>query len=305
MLERRAMKKRWTKVVIIALSLFALSILVVKFRIVNKDTIPKHRIQRWLKNIQWDQERQLYSGKNIKIAVIDTGVDTDVDELENKITKTVSVATEDSKEDDNEHGTAISTIIAGNPKNDKGVLGVAPGASIVSIDVTNNSDGTVALDNLIKGINLAIEEKVDIINISIGISETSKELENTINNAFKKGIIVVAACGNYMDGDILYPAKYPNVISVGSINKKGDIQSPKNYTESSVIYLPGENVVTAIGKQRYSGAYGTSFSTAICTGIIALVLEKRSDISGEDVVAYFNGKSQFDNVNVKQVLDDF
>lgn len=46
MLERRAMKKRWTKVVIIALSLFALSILVVKFRIVNKDTIPKHRMQR-------------------------------------------------------------------------------------------------------------------------------------------------------------------------------------------------------------------------------------------------------------------
>ena len=48
------MKKRWIKVVIIAFSLFALSILVVGSRSLNKDTIPKHRMQRWLKNIQWD-----------------------------------------------------------------------------------------------------------------------------------------------------------------------------------------------------------------------------------------------------------
>ena len=92
---------------------------------------------------------------------------------------------------------------------------------MISIDVTNQSDGIVDVKDLVKGINVAIKYNVDIINISIGCLLGDNDLEKVIKKALDKNIIIIASAGNYIKNDILYPSKYEGVVAVGSLSKKG------------------------------------------------------------------------------------
>lgn len=149
------------------------------------------------------------------------------------------------------------------------------------MNITNNE--YVEEKNLIKGINLAIKNDVDIINISVGIKENSPELYKSIKKAYDSNIVIIASAGNYMKDDVLYPAAYEEVLAVGSYDKKGNVISPKNIM-NSVIYLPGKNISTCISNDKYAGVQGTSFSTAILTGIIAII--KENDIKVDNRTLY-------------------
>lgn len=134
-------------------------------------SVPNHRLQWWLEEIGWDDDsRTNISGKNVKIAVIDSGVDLDHNDIAYSIKKTIKVSQlDESSVGDNSHGTGVTAVICGRCKNESGILGVAPDSKIISIDVTDAADNTVEEENLIEGIALAVDEKVDIINISMGI----------------------------------------------------------------------------------------------------------------------------------------
>lgn len=265
--------------------------------------IPDHRRQTWLKSINWDKNRTEHTGEGVAIAVIDTGVDSSVEEYKDNIIEEIS--TVDYKDKGNtEHGSAVSSIIVGSPKYDKGVLGVATSASITSIDVTNDENGIVEVENLIKGIEIAADRDVDIINISIGCIDDSKELREAVDYAYNKGIIIVASAGNYMTNECLYPAAYDNVIAVGSLNKKGEIESPQVSKKSSMIYLPGTNIVASTGKNNYVGTYGTSFSCAICTGLVALIIESgEGQYSADDILMYFKDKGIIKGIDFVTTLE--
>lgn len=139
----------------------------------------EHRRQRWLKAINWDNKRLNYSGKNIKIAVIDSGIDKKIPELNGKIEIETTVVKEKEKADV-KHETAVASIISAESHSDNQVSGIAQDAKIVSIDVTNQSDGIVDVNDLINGINRAIEYNVDIINVSVGILTDDNNLEKAI-----------------------------------------------------------------------------------------------------------------------------
>lgn len=236
----------------------------------------EHRRQSWLKTINWDTERLSYSGNNINIAIIDSGVDKSIPELSGKIQFETTVIKENIQSDV-KHGTAVASIISAENHSDSQVKGIACGANLISIDVTNQSDGIVDVKDLVKGINVAIKYNVDIINISIGCLVGDNDLKKVIKKALDKNIIIIASAGNYIKNDILYPSKYEGVVAVGSLSKKGKILYPRGETKKKIIYLPGEKIVSAIGNNKYAGCEGTSFSTAICTGLVALLLEKKND----------------------------
>ena len=112
-------------------SLFVLSIIIIlvvisAFR--NNKTI-SHRLQWWLTNIQWDDDRNGLVGRGIKVAVLDSGIDFTHDDLKN-INHKEKIYVEECNDDRN-HGTAIAGIIAGYPSNDKGILGIAPKTEIL------------------------------------------------------------------------------------------------------------------------------------------------------------------------------
>lgn len=265
-------------------------------------TTPNHRLQWWLEEIGWDDNRTDISGKNIRIAVIDSGVDMKHRDIKDSIEKNIKVSQLDSSFiDDNSHGTGVIAVICGSCKNENGILGIAPDSKIISIDVTDSSDGTVEEENLIEGITAAINENVQIINISMGIKNNSKELYNVIKKAYTAGIIIIAAAGNYMESDILYPAAYPEVICVGSKNKSDEIMSPKSVSEKNIIYLPGEYISSATTNNGYKSFSGTSISTPILTGIISLMLENNPDITQKDIYDYFSETSL--NINVKDCIN--
>ncbi len=228
-------------------------------------------------------ERAPYTGKGVDIALLDTGVCGEHPDLAGRIisqTKVpgLGIVEEESKE----HGTGIAGVIAAKPHYEKGALGVATDANIISIDVTDNPDGKVVVNNLIAGIDMAVSKDVDIINISVGVKEGTDELHQAIKNAYDKGIVIIASAGNHVENDILYPAAYDEVIAVGSLSKDREFVSPTGAVAiKKVVYLPGENIVSTSASDDYKGFSGTSFSCGIMTGMVAVSLQANEGMEKE------------------------
>lgn len=249
----------------------------------------KHRLQWWLHAINWDSERTNATGEGIRVAILDSGVDQNHPDLMGKVELEHRVAGLQGKASEHVlHGTAVAGIIAGSPSYEKGILGIAVQAKIVSVDVTDEENGIIETSNLIEGIEYAISQKVDILNISAGVKQPSKELHQAVKKAYDAGIVIIAASGNYMTDDLLYPAKYEEVIAAGALSKDNEIISPKGNVEKTVVYLPGENIVTAGKNGGYTGINGTSASAPILSGIVALMKEQNRSITNDEILSYFN-----------------
>lgn len=288
----------------------------------------EHRLQWWLSAIGWDAERTDVTGEGIRIAILDSGVDAEHPDLEGVIEKEYRVSglgvthqesrqetqqetqqeshqetNQDSHQKNLHHGTAVAGIIAASPSTDKGALGVAVNASILSVDITDEANGIIQVEHLIEGIEYAIQESVDIINISAGIKEDSEELHEVIQRAYEAGIVVVAAAGNFMEDDILYPARYEEVLAVGAQSRNNEIISPTGNLPKSVSYLPGESIVTTGVNGKYIGADGTSVATPIMTGIVALMLEANQTLTNEEILQYFNSnQSSQEESEIEQTI---
>lgn len=284
----------------------------------------EHRLQWWLSAIGWDEERTGVTGEGIRIAILDSGVDAEHPDLKGVIEKEYRVSglgvthqeshqetqqetqqetNQDSHQENLHHGTAVAGIIAASPSTDKGALGVAVNASILSVDITDEANGIIQVDHLIEGIEYAIQESVDIINISAGIKEDSEELHEVIQRAYEAGIVVVAAAGNFMEDDILYPARYDEVLAVGAQSRNNEIISPTGNLPKSVSYLPGESIVTTGVNGKYIGADGTSVATPIMTGIVALMLEANQTLTNEEILQYFNSnQSSQEESEIEQTI---
>jgi subtilisin family serine protease len=219
-------------------------------------------------------------GENVKVAVLDTGIDKDNKDL--TYVKGVNFVGEDKKnfEDDNGHGTKISGII-GALENDYNLLGVSPSSQLYIAKVADKN-GNVRIKELIKGINWAIKEDVDIINISLEFPEGTKNLHNVIKKAHQKGIIIVSSSGNINspnDTKLSYPGAYSEVINVGMLDTGGKIYS-KEFKEKKVnVYAPGEDIFSLYLNDKMTLDTGVSFATAYTTGYTALLINQHKNQS--------------------------
>lgn len=160
-----------------------------------------------------------YDGEGIKIAVIDTGVDHLHPDLfgfgpGGKIVGGYNFVDESKMPvDTNGHGTEVSGIIAADGQ----LSGIAPKASIFAYKVSDDGEN-VSSDLIIKAINKAIEDDVDIINISLGVNKTNSKIDDAVSKATRNGIVVVVAAGN--DGPRLEtigsPGQSFDAITVGA-----------------------------------------------------------------------------------------
>ncbi len=200
------------------------------------------------------------------------------------------------------HGTAVAGIIVAEPSTESGVLGIATAAKIISIDVTDDANGFVTKEALIQGIRYAVQKKVRIINISIGFSEDDSGIKDAIDEAIMKGIIVVASAGNSTSDKILYPAAYDGVLCVGSYDRRKNVMYPHD-SNKKAIYLPGRIyiVTTSSDGLLYESVDGTSISTPMLSGIIALMLQKNPKLTTEEIINLFNAKS-IDVINLLEEI---
>ncbi|MFS1511357.1 S8 family peptidase [Chengkuizengella sp. SCS-71B] len=227
------------------------------------------------------------SGKATKIGIVDTGIDYTHEDLFVVGGETFVEGTLDYN-DDNGHGTHVAGIVAGL-NNDKGVLGVAPNVELYAIKVLDiNRNGNYS--DLIAGIEWAVSNNLDIVNMSLGGNTHSKALEKALKNAYKSGVLLVAAAGNNgydKKGSIDYPAKYESVIAVGAIDKENNI-----YTRSSVgnkleLVAPGVDVFSTI-PGGYDFNSGTSMASPHVAGVAALILEKKPELTNVAVRKIIN-----------------
>lgn len=133
---------------------------------------------------------------SIRVAVVDDGVKKNIPELKDKICKHLKIDNIAGKGDPN--STGVASIIDAESSSTKQVQGITHSTEIVSIDITDEKEGIIKNNALLDGLQLAINEHPDIINLSLGTQKYNKKVDALIKTATEKGIIVVASAGNFM-----------------------------------------------------------------------------------------------------------
>jgi subtilisin len=239
--------------------------------------------QRYL-NLPAKQPSTL-TGKGVKVAVIDSGVDMDHPDLRIKGGKCVLDLSLDPKacsksyddEDVDGHGTHVAGII-GALNNGIGTVGVAPGADIYALKALDKT-GFGSSTTIMAGIEWAITNKMDIINLSISSPEIDYGIKAMIDRAVKNGIIVVAAAGNVglkngAGNNVEYPAKFSNVIAVSATNTFNQRISISSTGPEIDFAAPGEAIYSTLPGGLYGAMSGTSMAAPHVAGMIALYMEK-------------------------------
>lgn len=257
---------------------------------ITKFNIPKY----------WQQSR----GENVIIAVIDTGVDFNHEDLKNNII-TGKNFVELNKEpmDVCGHGTHVSSTIAAQD-NGCGIVGVANKAKIMPIKgLDDNGSGNT--NSIVSSIKFAANAGVDFITMSLGSPNPSKPIENAINYAASKGCVIFCAAGNSGSShDIMYPAKYKNTISIGAIDKN---LNRTNFTcsgDSLDFLAPGHEIIGCVPNNNYAMMSGTSMSNPYAVGLAALLcscnkVEKKYKLNNyNDYIEVFKTKTK--DLNNKQ-----
>ena len=217
---------------------------------------------------------------SIVVAVVDSGVDTNHSEFKGKIIKSYDISTGKKSIIGTSHGTHVAGII-GAAMDKKGVVGTAPNISLMPINIFKGSEASVF--NFIQGIQYAVDNGVDIINLSLYTSYYSATMDTAIQYAHSKGVLVVSAVGN--DGKIMtaYPAALENVIAVSATNQDDSFAKFSNRGEYVDISAPGTDIISTDTDGMYSTMTGTSMATPFISGVSALILSKNPYLSADEV----------------------
>ena len=218
-------------------------------------------------SVAWENNLK---GKGIKIAILDTGISTHSD-----LNIAGGVSTVDYTnlyDDDHGHGTHIAGIIA-SKDNGVGTTGVASEADIYSVKVQGFT-GKGDLMDTIEGIDWAINNDIDIMNMSLGTERHSATLKAKIDEAVSKGVLVVASSGNTGDSQMMYPANYDNVIAVGATDQNNHLASFSTSGPALDMVAPGVEIVSTYLGDTYAIGNGTSQAAPYVTSMLALYMEK-------------------------------
>ncbi len=207
---------------------------------------------------------QTTQGRGVKVGIIDTGVDYTHEEVEKRFGKVKGYNFVDNTEDPydgNGHGTHVAGIVAGKE------VGVASACELYAIKVLSD-EGYGSEADVLRGIEWAIDNKLEVINMSLGSSQYSYFEDQVIQEAYKRGMVIAAAAGNEYYGPS-YPAALENVIAVAAVDRNKDHAEFSNIYRTNDISAPGVSIYSSVpgGYQEFSG---TSMATPHITGCMAL-----------------------------------
>ncbi|ADL53774.1 S8 family peptidase [Clostridium cellulovorans] len=227
------------------------------------------------------------TGAGVKVAVLDTGIDTTHEDLQGKVIGGKDFTNSGSYMDDEGHGTAMAGIIAADRANGIGVSGIAYDAKILSVKVLDSRGEGDTLTTS-EGIKWAADNGAKILNLSLGGDSSDPILEDAVNYAVSKGCVIIAASGNDGVFGVGYPAAYNNVIAVGATDEANQWSNFSNYGDELDVVAPGVNIYTTAPKslvyQTYNVYQGTSPATAVVSGQVSLILSKQPQLTVSDVL---------------------
>jgi subtilisin family serine protease len=244
---------------------------------------PYLSMQHGIHEIQAITSHQWSRGGGVRVAVIDTGMDHTHPDLESSTEKTRNFV------DNNEiafrgdaHGTAVAGLIAAEADNQTGMVGIAPDARLLAIKACwHESDAAAAARcnslTLAKALNFAIQEQVDIINLSL-TGPPDPLLERLVNSALAKDILVIGATPSH--NNVAFPISIEGTVAVSM---------PDGSTRS--ISAPGRQVLSTHPYKEYDFFTGSSFSTAHITGLAALIRSLSPTLSPSDLLSVLENSS--------------
>lgn len=220
------------------------------------------------------------TGQGVKVAIIDSGIASHTDL---KIAGGISFVG-DNYQDMHGHGTHIAGIIAAQ-HNDFGVAGIAPNVAIYAVKAIGD-DGFGDVETVVAGIDWAIKENMDIINLSFGDIEYSEALHEAIKRAKQAGIVIIAASGNEgndqgTENTMIYPARHEEVIAVSAVGKSLQRSSFSSTGPLNDFAAPGEEIYSTFLNGQYATYQGTSLSAPHITGVLALMMEQFPFLNGD------------------------
>ena len=231
-------------------------------------------------------------GEGIKIAVLDTGIDNEHQDLKNVVLE--KDFTGEGTDDNNGHGTHVASIAAGSGAISGGSnKGVAPKASLMDIKVLNRL-GQGAMSDTIAGIQYAVINNADIISMSLGADIPCNGLDATSlasDAAVKQGVHVIVAAGNTgpLPGTIGSPGCAKEVVTVGAVDRLDNIAAFSSRgptldgrTKPDIV-APGVLILAAQSGGTYTAKSGTSMSTPHVSGVVALILSENPDLKPEQI----------------------
>jgi len=157
---------------------------------------------------------------------------------------------------------------------------VAPNAKILPLKAFS-SNGTGNLSNIVAALYYAVQNKANVVNMSFDLSYSSPALSQAISYANRAGVVLVAAAGNESTSARVYPASISNsVVGIASTTDWDTRSSFSNYGTADVwIASPGENVISTYPGGTYGSESGTSFSSPLVAGTVALMLSVKQPIN--------------------------
>ncbi|MGX9706876.1 S8 family peptidase [Laceyella tengchongensis] len=221
--------------------------------------------------IQAPQAWDIAEGSGAKIAIVDTGVQSNHPDLAGKVVGGWDFVDNDSTpQDGNGHGTHCAGIAAAVTNNSTGIAGTAPKASILAVRVLDNS-GSGTWTAVANGITYAADQGAKVISLSLGGTVGNSGLQQAVDYAWSKGSVVVAAAGNAGNTAPNYPAYYSNAIAVASTDQNDNKSSFSTYGSWVDVAAPGSSIYSTYPTSTYASLSGTSMATPHVAGVAGLL----------------------------------
>jgi subtilisin family serine protease len=209
------------------------------------------------------------SGKGIRVAVLDTGMN--IHDLLPEPVEAQSFVQGENWRDGNGHGTHCAGTVLGREG-----IGVAPEALLMVGKVLSNR-GSGSSEGIAKGIRWAADNGADVISMSLGSDSPYAPTQDALKYAWSKGSVVVSAAGNSgfngRQNTIGYPAKYPESLCIGAYRSDGQRASFSSGGRELDMCCPGQDIVSCSTNNGFRGMSGTSMATPFAAGLFALIIE--------------------------------
>jgi len=244
---------------------------------------PYLHLQHHIHSIQAELAHQWVRGNGVQIIIIDTGVDTDHNDLRGRIEMTRNfVEHQPNIFRTDIHGTAVAGVIAAVAGNETGIIGVAPEVSLIVLKAcwqpTPDSSAAVCDSfTLAKAFAYALELDGRVINLSL-TGPYDPLIASLIGKAVERGKIVIAAVGKPGMDHAGFPASIPEVVAVQAM-QEGSYAEFTQSTIGEIFMAPGEDILTVAPNDGFDFASGSSMAAAQISGIAALLLEQKPDMS--------------------------